>query len=114
MHILDISHPNFEDQYRVVNETLAEIDGTDKPVIIVFNKIDAYQYEEKEDFDIDSDNVIVSIEELRKTWMARLPNAKVVFISAQDKENIEELRTVMYNEVKEIFQIRYPYHNFLY
>lgn len=114
MHILDISHPNFEDQYRVVNETLAEIDDTDKPVIIVFNKIDAYQYEEKEDFDIDSDNVIVSIEELRKTWMARLPNAKVVFISAQDKENIEELRTIMYNEVKEIFQIRYPYHNFLY
>ncbi len=114
MHILDISHPNFEDHYRVVNETLAEIDDTDKPVIIVFNKIDAYHYEEKEDFDIDADDVPVSLEELKKTWMARLPEAKCVFISAQDKENIEELRDVMYSEVKAIFQERYPYHNFLY
>lgn len=114
MHILDISHPSFEDHYRVVNETLAEIDDTDKPVIVVFNKIDAYEYEEKDDHDVDPDDIHVSLDELKKTWMARLPNAKCVFISAQEKDNIEELRSVMYDEVKAIFQVRYPYHNFLY
>lgn len=103
IHVLDISHPNFEDQYHVVNQTLAEIDGSDKPTIIVFNKIDAYQ--EVEDG--------VSLEELKKTWMSKM-NANCVFISAQNKENVEELKEVVYEEVKRIFQVRYPYHHFLF
>lgn len=114
IHVLDISHPNFEDHYQVVNETLTEIDDSDKPVIIAFNKIDAYRYEAKEDHDIDADDVPVSLDELKKTWMAKLPDAHCVFISAQNKTNIEELRSVMYEQVKVIFQDRYPYHNFLY
>jgi GTPase len=103
IHVLDISHPNFEDQYHVVNQTLSEIDGSDKPTIIVFNKIDAYQEEEDG----------ISLEELKKTWMSKM-NSNCVFISAENKENIEELKTVVYEEVKRIFQVRYPYHHFLF
>ncbi len=115
MHVLDISHPNFEDHFEVVKETLAEIDDTEKPTIVVFNKIDAYQHDPNlEDHEVDSENAVMSLDELKKTWMAKLPNAKCVFISAQNKENIEELKSVLYGEVKEIFQVRYPYHNFLY
>ncbi|XOV66759.1 MAG: GTPase HflX [Fluviicola sp.] len=115
MHVLDISHPNFEDHFEVVNETLAEIDDTEKPTIVVFNKIDAYQHDPSvEDYEVYSENAVIPLEELEKTWMAKLPDAKCVFISAQNKENIDELRSVVYEEVKEIFQVRYPYHNFLY
>jgi GTP-binding protein HflX len=115
MHILDISHPNFEDHFRVVNETLAEIDDSDKPTLVVFNKIDAYQYDPTvADHEVDSESAVVPLEELQKTWMAKLPDAHCVFISAQNKENIDELKEVVYEKVKEIFQIRYPYHNFLY
>lgn len=114
MHVLDISHPNFEDHYQVVNETLAEIDDTEKPTIVVFNKIDAYQCEEKEDHEFEEGDVHVSLDELKKSWMAKLPDARCVFISAQDKENIDELRDVLYEEVKRIFEVRYPYNNFLY
>lgn len=104
VHVLDISHPNFEDHYLVVNQTLAELNHADKPVILVFNKIDAYVAESEE----------TSLEELKKTWMAKMNNAACVFISAQDKENIEELKSVIYEEVKKIFQVRYPFHHFLY
>ncbi len=115
MHVLDISHPNFEDHFEVVNETLAEIDDEEKPTIVVFNKIDAYQHDPTlEDHEVDSETAVIPLEELKKTWMAKLPNARCVFISAHTKENIEELRKVVYEEVKEIFQVRYPYHNFLY
>jgi GTP-binding protein HflX len=115
VHILDISHPNFEDQFNVVNETLMEIDGTEKPTIVVFNKIDAYKHVVKEEDDL-SDDVAenYSLEDLKKTWMARLNDTKCVFISATDKENLEEFKSVLYQEVKAIFQERYPYHNFLY
>lgn len=115
MHVLDISHPNFEDHFEVVNETLAEIDDAEKPTIVVFNKIDAYQHDPTvEDHEVDSETAVMPLDELKKTWMAKLPNAKCVFISAHTKENVEELRSVVYEEVKEIFQVRYPYHNFLY
>lgn len=115
MHVLDISHPNFEDHFNVVNETLAEIDDLEKPTIVVFNKIDAYQYDSGvEDHELDSETAVVPLEELKKTWMAKLPDARCVFISAQERDNIDELRSVVYEEVKEIFQVRYPYHNFLY
>lgn len=115
MHVLDISHPNFEDHFEVVNETLAEIDDAEKPTIVVFNKIDAYQHDPSlEDHEVDSETAVMPLEELKKTWMAKLPNARCVFISAQEKDNIEEMRAIVYKEVKEIFQVRYPYHNFLY
>jgi GTP-binding protein HflX len=109
VHVIDISHPNFEDQYEVVNETLQELEKTEKPVILVFNKIDAYQ-----PLDEEGNPVRVDVTELKKTWMSKLNNTKCVFISAQDKENIEELKQVIYDEVHRIFKIRYPYNNFLY
>lgn len=115
VHILDISHPNFEDQYDVVNQTLMEIDGTDKPVIVVFNKIDAYKHIEKDEDDLSEitpENY--TLEDLKKTWMAKLNNTKCIFISAIEKENLEDFKTLLYQEVKTIFQERYPYHNFLY
>ena len=115
VHILDISHPNFEDQYDVVNQTLMEIDGTDKPVIVVFNKIDAYTHVEKDADDLSEitpENY--TLEDLKKTWMAKLNNTKCIFISAIEKENLEDFKVLLYQEVKAIFQERYPYHNFLY
>lgn len=115
VHVLDISHPNFEDHYTVVNETLNEIDKTEKPVILVFNKIDAYHVVERDEDDLSPmkpENY--TLEELKRTWMSKLNNTKCVFISAENKENIEELKEIIYDEVKRIFQIRYPYNNFLY
>jgi GTP-binding protein HflX len=106
IHVVDISHPNFEDQLHIVNETLAELDNKDKPMILVFNKIDAYIPDEQ--------GTNMSLEELKKTWMNRLPATKCVFISATNKENVEELRETMYSEIKRIFAIRYPFNNFLY
>lgn len=113
MHIVDISHPNFEDHIQIVNETLAEIDNKDKPMIMVFNKIDAYHPEEIVAEDVDAE-VPMTLEELKRTWMNKLDAAHCVFISAEDKTNVEELREKMYDEVKRIFSIRYPYNNYLY
>ncbi len=114
IHVLDISHPNFEDHYQVVNETLNEIGVSDKPTIVVFNKMDAYEYVELEEGEIPDTDANPSLEELKKTWMAKLNDTKCVFISAQNKINIEEFKEIVYEEVKSIFQVRYPYHNFLY
>lgn len=113
MHIVDISHPNFEDHIQIVNETLAEIDNKDKPMIMVFNKIDAYHPEEIVAEDVDAE-VPMTLEDLKRTWMNKLDAAHCVFISAEDKTNVEELREKMYDEVKRIFSIRYPYNNYLY
>ena len=115
IHILDISHPNFEEQFDVVNQTLIEIDDTDKPMIVVFNKIDAYRHLEKDEDDLTEilpENY--TLEDLKKTWMAKLNDTKCIFISATEKENLEDLKALLYQEVKTIFQERYPYHNFLY
>lgn len=115
IHVIDISHPNFEDHYNVVNQTIAEIDKTTKPHILVFNKIDAYHYVPKDENDlspIEKENIPLA--ELQKTWMAKMNNTNCVFISAQNKENIEELKSVIYQEVKRIFEIRYPYNHFLF
>lgn len=115
VHILDISHPNFDDHFRIVNETLSEIDKSEKPVIVVFNKIDAYKYEHKDEDDLTPmEKVNYTLEDLKKSWMAKLNETHCVFISAQEKQNINEFKKVLYEEVKQIFQIRYPYHNFLY
>jgi GTP-binding protein HflX len=111
VHVLDLSHPNFEEQFNIVNETLHEIDNTEKPSILVFNKIDAFSPQE---LDGDEDETINSIEVLKKTWMAKMQKTTCVFISATEKENIEELKSVIYEEVKTVFSIRYPYSNFLY
>jgi GTP-binding protein HflX len=101
VHVLDLSHPNFEEHFNTVNTTLQEIDKMEKPTVIVFNKIDALSEE-------------VSIEELKRTWMAKLDGRPCIFISAVQKSNIEEFRETIYQEVKEIFKVRYPYNNFLY
>ena len=111
IHVLDISHSNFEDHYRVVNETLSEIDKSSKPTIVVFNKIDAYLPPEDELEDSDG---LSSLEALQKSWMSKLGPQKAIFISAQKKDNMDELRDILYKEVKEIFKVRYPYNNFLY
>lgn len=111
VHVLDLSHPNFEEQFNVVNETLHEIDNTEKPSILVFNKIDAFSPQE---LDGNEDETINSIEVLKKTWMAKMQKTTCVFISATEKDNIEELKSVIYEEVKTVFSIRYPYSNFLY
>ena len=111
IHVLDISHSNFEDHYRVVNETLSEIDKSSKPTVVVFNKIDAYLPPEDELEDPDG---LSSLDALKKSWMAKLGPNKAIFISAQKKENMDELRDILYKEVKEIFKVRYPYNNFLY
>ncbi len=115
VHVLDISHPNFEDHFKVVNETIAEIDTTEKPTILVFNKIDAYSHIPKDSDDlspITKENI--SLEELQNTWMSKMNNKNCVFISAENKENIEELKGTVYEAVKEVFKVRYPYHHFLY
>ena len=101
VHVLDLSHPNFEEHFNTVNTTLQEIDKVEKPTVIVFNKIDALSEE-------------VSLDELKRTWMAKLGRRPCIFISAVQKSNIEEFRETIYQEVKEIFKVRYPYNNFLY
>jgi GTP-binding protein HflX len=115
IHVVDISHPNFEEQYTVVNETIAEIDGDnkDKTSIVVFNKVDAYN-PAPEDIGYHPDGKTFALAELKKSWMAKLGTEDCIFISAQDNTNIDELKAKLYNEAKAIFQVRYPYHNFLY
>lgn len=116
IHVLDISHPNFEDQFNVVNKTLQELKIGDKPTIIVFNKIDAYRFVEKEESDLSEiKRENIPLADLKKSWMARIgKNNRCVFISAINRKNIDEFRKVVYEEVKKIHEIRYPYNNFLY
>jgi len=115
VHIVDISHPGFEDQIKVVDETLKELGSSDKPGIIIFNKIDAFSYIPKDEDDLTpvlKDNY--SLADLEKTWMASNKNHHTVFISAKTKENVEELRKLLYEEVKKIHIKRYPFNDFLY
>lgn len=114
-HVVDISHPNFEDQVRVVNETLHELKADDKKVIIVFNKIDAFTYNRKDDDDLSpKEKENLDLEELGNSWMAKNKVDKTVFISAKNRTNIEELKSVLYDEVKTLHKRIYPYDNFLY
>ena len=116
VHVVDISHPDFEEQIRVVEETLKELGCADKPAMLVFNKIDAYTWVEKEEDDLTpATKENVTLEELEKTWMGRLPHpAQPLFISAKNKENIDELRDTLYKRVRELHVQKYPYHDFLY
>ncbi len=114
IHVVDISHPKFEDQIHVVNETLAEIGAGEKQVIMVFNKIDAYTFTEKEADDLTpTTRENISLEQLKKTWMSKL-DAPCIFISAAKKINVDQLRQVLYDEVKAMHVKRYPYDNLLY
>jgi len=114
VHVVDISNPKFEDQIEVVNKTIIEIGVTDKPMLIVFNKIDAYTFTPKDEDDLTPilpENI--SLEELQKTWMAKL-DGETMFISALNKTHFNELKDVLYNKIKQLHEVRYPYNNFLY
>ncbi len=114
IHVVDISHPNFEEQYEVVQQTIADICKEDKPTIVVFNKIDAFTYVPKEEDDLTPvlrENL--SLEDLEKTWMARL-GEDCIFISARNKQNIDALRALLYDRIKAIHIQRYPYNDFLF
>ena len=114
VHVVDISHPNFEEQYEVVQQTIADICKEDKPTIVIFNKIDNFTYVPKEEDDLTPilrENL--SLEDLQKTWMARL-GEDCIFISAKNKENIDALRALMYDRIKTIHIQRYPYNDFLF
>ncbi|MDP1802288.1 MAG: GTPase HflX [Bacteroidota bacterium] len=114
IHVVDISHKNFEDHLNVVKQTLQDIGAGDKPVILVFNKIDAFTYTKKDDDDLTpTTRENLSLEDIKNTWMKSLNNP-CLFISAQTKENIEELKKTVYDLVKEMHIKRYPYHNLLY
>jgi GTP-binding protein HflX len=114
IHISDISHGGFEEQVTVVKQTLSELGTTDKKVIMVFNKIDAYTFTSKDEDDltpVTKENL--SLEDLMKTWMAK-ENMPCIFISATKKQNIDTLKKVIYEEAKSIHSVKYPYNNFLY
>jgi GTP-binding protein HflX len=115
LHVVDISHPNFEEHIESVNKILDEINSADKPIIMVFNKIDNYQYKS-----IDEDDLVTektkehfTLDEWRKTWMSK-QNVKCVFISALRKENLEAFKTEIFDAIKAIHISRFPYNDFLY
>ena len=125
VHVVDISHPDFEDQIRVVEQTLAELGCSETPSMVVFNKIDAYRWTPQDEDDLtEPTKENISLEDLKKTWMAKIgERGKVkgerlavapLFISAKNKENIDELRTTLYNKVRELHVQKYPYNDFLY
>jgi GTP-binding protein HflX len=114
IHLVDISNPNFEDQIEIVNKTIAEIGVEKMPQILVFNKIDAYTFIQKEADDLtEPTKENKSLEDLKETWMSRL-DVDSIFISALDKINFEDLKTLLYDRIKELHVKRYPYNNFLY
>lgn len=114
LHVVDISHPNFEDQINVVKTTLTEIGAGDKRTILVFNKIDAYREPPKEEHLLDpTKKQVLTLKELEKSWMSKLSNP-CIFISATDRENIDELRKLIFEEVKAIHTKRFPYDKFDY
>lgn len=115
LHVVDVSHPNFEEQIEVVEKTLNDVCGaSDKPRILVFNKIDAFTYKPKDPDDLTpASRENISLEVFKKTWMAKMDN-NCVFISAKDKINIQELKDMLYEKAKEIHSRRFPYNDFLY
>ncbi len=114
IHVVDIAHPGFEDQIEVVNKTLADIGATDKPMIYLFNKIDAFTHVEKEEDDLTpSTRENKSLEEWKDSWMAK-ENMNAVFISAKQRQNIPHFKRVLYEEVKKIHVTRFPFNDFLF
>ena len=114
LHVVDISHPQFEEQIAVVKQTLQDIGAADKPVFLVFNKIDAYTYIKKDEDDLTpATRENMSLEEMMQSWIAKA-NTPCIFISAVERMNIEKLRSDLYGMVREIHSGRYPFNNFLY
>ena len=114
IHVVDISHPEFEEQIQVVEKTISDLGASGKPGMIVFNKIDAYSYIEKAEDDLTpKTKENVTLEELMNTWMAKL-DTNCFFISAKEKTNMDELKSIIYNKVKELHVQKYPYNDFLY
>lgn len=114
LHVVDISHPDFEDQITVVENTLKDLECADKPSMIVFNKIDNYTFVEKDEDDLTpATKENMTLDDLKKTWMARL-NENCLFISAKERQNIDEFREVIYKKVRELHVQKYPYNDFLY
>ncbi|TXE13192.1 GTPase HflX [Seonamhaeicola algicola] len=115
LHVVDISHPNFEEHIASVNKILGEIDSSDKPTIMVFNKIDAYKPEpiDEDDLETERTKANYTLEEWKKTWMNKIGN-NALFISALNKKNLDDFKKRVYDEVREIHVTRFPYNNFLY
>lgn len=114
LHVVDISHPDFEEQIQTVQKTLSEIDAGDKPTIIIFNKIDQYSWVEKAEDDLTpKTKENITLDELKATWMAKC-GPKTIFISAKTKENINQMKDFLYDEIKKLHIQIYPYNNFLY
>ena len=114
LHVVDISHPSFEEQIEVVNRTLAEIDDTEKPMILLFNKVDAFSFVPKEEDDLTPrTRENISLEELKSTWMNKLGD-DCIFLSAKEKINIDALKSLLYERVKRIHVSRFPYNDFLF
>lgn len=115
VHVVDISHPQFEEQIEVVNRTLQEVcESKDKPMILVFNKVDAFTYVKKDDDDLTPrQRENIPLEELKQTWMAKM-NDNCIFISARERINIDELKSRLYEMAKEIHMRRFPYNDFLF
>lgn len=114
LHVVDISHPDFEEQIQVVENTLKDLGCAEKPSMIVFNKIDSYTWVEKEEDDLTpATRKNVTLEELKRTWMGKLSDS-CLFISAKQRENIDELRDILYKKVRELHVQKYPYNDFLY
>ena len=114
VHVVDISHPDFEEQIEVVNQTLKDLDSADKPMVLVFNKIDNYHWVEKEADDLTPmTRENITLDELRRTWMAKMSD-NCLFISARERENIDHFRDVLYRKIRELHVQKYPYNNFLY
>lgn len=114
LHVVDISHPSFEEQIAVVKQTLQEIGAGDKPVFLIFNKIDAYTYVRKDEDDLTpSTRENLSLDDLKKSWIARA-NTPCIFLSARERTNIDKFRRDLYGMVREIHAGRYPFNNFLY
>ena len=114
IHVVDISHPDFEDQMKVVDKTLADLGAGEKPIIVLFNKTDAYTWVEKEADDLTpATRENITIDELKRTWMGRL-NGECLFVSALKKTGIENMRKVLYDRVKQLHVQKYPYNDFLY
>ena len=115
IHVVDISHPCFEDHYNTVNETLTEIGAIDKPTILVFNKIDAFSFVPKDEDDLTPKlRENYSLEELKQSWMSKMNEENCVFISAVKKTNIDEIKQKMYEQIKLIHKERFPYNDYLY
>ncbi|HRF86665.1 MAG TPA: 50S ribosome-binding GTPase, partial [Alloprevotella sp.] len=114
VHVVDVSHPDFEEQIEVVNKTLCDLGCSDKPQLMVFNKIDAYRWTPKEADDLTpATRENLSLDDLKNTWMARL-GGDCIFISARERFNIEELKEMFYSRVRELHVQKYPYNDFLF